>query len=257
MHSFVAQVSSDSQPQWRCPFFLVALMSSTILSIIELAAFCDFEANSGGILVLWHCMWSRRRHGDHYCLMMGKYCRATQPQICRSNGKWVVLRSREMAPNLCVTSGAFCKQFKSSKLKPHSCSFCSNCNSNDSIRSQFCTCHDSSHVLTCARMWTNRIIVLSIILIRATHIFTRFRYLAHKLVLKRVPGLIEWRTRTVIVIIDMQLWQLFRAIFTLVACELRPLHASQRLWCVQHQSNLGGCHLVNPLHARLLLLCNS
>ena len=39
-------------------------------------------------------------------------------------------------------------------------SFCSNSYFNDSIRSQFCTCHDSSAVMACAKLWPDWTIII-------------------------------------------------------------------------------------------------
>ena len=49
-------------------------------------------------------------------------------------------------------------------------SSCSSCDSNDSTRSQICTCHDSSAVMACAKLWTD---LISIFYIRAMHTFIR------------------------------------------------------------------------------------
>ena len=49
--------------------------------------------------------------------------------------------------------------------------------SNDLIRLQFCTCHNSSVVVTCAKLWPDWIILIRI---RADRIFTRFQLWAHE-----------------------------------------------------------------------------
>ena len=54
--------------------------------------------------------------------------------------------------------------------------FFSNVSSHDLIRSQFCTCHDSSAVMTCAKLWPDEI---NIFHVGAMHILTRFGLWAH------------------------------------------------------------------------------
>ena len=51
--------------------------------------------------------------------------------------------------------------------------------------SKFCTCHDSSAVMTCAKLWPDLIII---IIVKARIIFTRFQLWAHKTFAKQVPG---------------------------------------------------------------------
>ena len=46
-----------------------------------------------------------------------------------------------------------------------------NCYSYDSSRSQICTCHDSSAVVACAKLWPDQVIIFHI---TVTYIFTRF-----------------------------------------------------------------------------------
>ena len=57
-------------------------------------------------------------------------------------------------------------------------SFCFNCDFDDSIRSQFCTCHNSWAVVACAKLWTDLIVIF---LVRATLIFffTNFFVINH------------------------------------------------------------------------------
>ena len=66
-------------------------------------------------------------------------------------------------------------------------SMCSYLDSVVSIRSQFCTCHDSSSVMACAKLWPDLVIIFHI---RATHILIRFRLGAHKLFVKWIPVLL-------------------------------------------------------------------
>ena len=56
---------------------------------------------------------------------------------------------------------------------------------NDQIRSQFCTCHDSLAVVTCAKLWPDWIIRIKI---NAKRVFTRFQPWAHKSLVRRVPS---------------------------------------------------------------------
>ena len=70
----------------------------------------------------------------------------------------------------------FHKQLMNAQLK--SCeNFPSNCYSNDPIRSQFCTCHDSLAVMTCAKLQPNWVIVFRLM---AIFMFTSFELWAHK-----------------------------------------------------------------------------
>ena len=48
---------------------------------------------------------------------------------------------------------------------------------NGQIRPQFCTCHDSSAVMACAKLWSDWIIHIKC---RAKRIFTRFQSWAHE-----------------------------------------------------------------------------
>ena len=57
--------------------------------------------------------------------------------------------------------------------------------SNDSIRSQTCTCHDSWAVMTCAKLWPNLSIIFEV---GVKLIFTRFQLWAYKPFAKWVPG---------------------------------------------------------------------
>ena len=57
---------------------------------------------------------------------------------------------------------------------------------NDPITSQFCTCHDSLAVMTCAKLWPDWITQNKI---RACNIFIRFHLRAHKPFVKCSPGI--------------------------------------------------------------------
>ena len=60
--------------------------------------------------------------------------------------------------------------------------FCKNmCENTDEFRSQFYTCHDSWAVVTCANLWPDWIIRIEI---RASWIFTRFQWWAHRVFVK-------------------------------------------------------------------------
>ena len=61
-----------------------------------------------------------------------------------------------------------------------------NFDSNDSTRSQFCTCHDSWAVMTCAKLWPAPIIVFEE---NPTWILTRFGFWAHKPFVSWVPDI--------------------------------------------------------------------
>ena len=67
--------------------------------------------------------------------------------------------------------------FMSLKLKSSDISFHSNFDSNGAMISQFCTCRDSSAVMTCTKLWHDLIISFHW---RAMHIFPRFGLWAHK-----------------------------------------------------------------------------
>ena len=55
---------------------------------------------------------------------------------------------------------------------------------NDQIMPQFCTCHDSSAVMTCAKLWHDWIIIK----IKTKNNFTRFQLRAHKPFVKWFPA---------------------------------------------------------------------
>ena len=63
-------------------------------------------------------------------------------------------------------------------------SFCSSFDSNYSISSHFCTCHDSLAVMACAKLWTDLIIIFHM---RAVNIFTRFVIWVRKSLVKWFP----------------------------------------------------------------------
>ena len=80
-------------------------------------------------------------------------CQLLRSRICFLNGVWAHL------------------------IKSCGNSFCCNSNSNNPIRSQICTCHDSSAVMARAKLWHDQI---NIIHKTATHIFTKFGLWARK-----------------------------------------------------------------------------
>ena len=59
------------------------------------------------------------------------------------------------------------------------------CSYHKLIRLQFCTSHDSSAVMTCAKLWPDCIIIFQL---RAIWIFAKFGLWAHKPFVKWVPG---------------------------------------------------------------------
>ena len=73
------------------------------------------------------------------------------------------------------------KLFMNSLFKTHQNSFYSNFDSNNPIRLQFCTCHDSTAVMTCAKLWPDQIITHH----TTNTILMRFRFWAHKLFVKQ------------------------------------------------------------------------
>ena len=67
-------------------------------------------------------------------------------------------------------------------------------NNNDQIRSQFCTCHDSWAVVSCAKLWPEWIIGILII---AKGIFARFHLSAHQVLVVWIPGILPWAAKFV------------------------------------------------------------
>ena len=65
-------------------------------------------------------------------------------------------------------------------------SFSSYFNSNDPIRPQLCTCHDSSAVMTCAKLWLEWIIIFEV---KTTSIFTKCKLWTY-------DSLVKWVTWT-------------------------------------------------------------
>ena len=59
--------------------------------------------------------------------------------------------------------------------------------SNDSVRSQFCTCHDSSAVMTCAKLGPDQIMIFQV---KVTWIFTRFGFVP-KSPINKIPALFQ------------------------------------------------------------------
>ena len=60
--------------------------------------------------------------------------------------------------------------------------------SNNPIRSQICTCHNSSAVVGCAKFWTDMIIIFYV---RAICVYTKFELWAHKPFVKWVCGVLS------------------------------------------------------------------
>ena len=79
----------------------------------------------------------------------------------------------------------FHKGFMSSRLKAHEFFFFFNFDSNHPIRSQFYTCHDSSAVVACAKLWADMKIIFHQ---NNTHFFMRFEIWPHNPVVEWVPG---------------------------------------------------------------------
>ena len=82
----------------------------------------------------------------------------------------------------------FHKGFVSSKLKSCENSPCCDHNSNDPIRSQFCTCHHNSAVVTCAKSWPDGIIISQE---KAAWIFTSFGWQAHQTIVEHILGRVK------------------------------------------------------------------
>ena len=70
----------------------------------------------------------------------------------------------------------------------YECSVCSNFDSNVPIWTRFCTCHDSSAVMACAKLWHD---LMTIFHVRATCISTSLRSWAHKLFVH--DDVIKWK----------------------------------------------------------------
>ena len=66
---------------------------------------------------------------------------------------------------------------------------CSDIKTNDPITTQFCTCHDSSAVMTCAKLWYDLVIIVKV---RVKFIFTKFQMWVHKTLCIMGP-LSKWR----------------------------------------------------------------
>ena len=94
---------------------------------------------------------------------------------------------QSLAENGQVPRYLFHKGIMSSLSKSRENESCSNLKDNDQIRSQFCTCHDSSAVVACAKLWYGLIIRNTI---PTRRIFTRFQLWAHKMFVRWVPGVI-------------------------------------------------------------------
>ena len=79
----------------------------------------------------------------------------------------------------------FDKKFISSQLEFLNNSLVYDSDFDNPIRSQICTCHDSSAVVTCAKLWPDWMINLTV---WTTWFFTRFGQWAHKPCVEWVPG---------------------------------------------------------------------
>ena len=75
--------------------------------------------------------------------------------------------------------------FMSSWLKSYENSLCCSYDSENSIRSEICTCHNSSAAIACTKFWADLIIIIHV---RAKHIFARFESWAQKYFVKWDPG---------------------------------------------------------------------
>ena len=62
---------------------------------------------------------------------------------------------------------------------------CYNCDFNDPTRAQFCTCHDSVAVVTCAKLWPGQIIIFHTTVAR---INTKFVLWAHRVLVRCFSG---------------------------------------------------------------------
>ena len=102
------------------------------------------------------------------------------------------------------------KRFESSPSKFHKNMFCSDMKNKDQIMLQFCTCHDSSAVMACAKSWHD---CITIIKIRAKFFFARFQLWACILLVKWAGWLIQeyWR------VLPIQKSQFIRKEFSMVA----------------------------------------
>ena len=87
----------------------------------------------------------------------------------------------------CVGCASEPCHYRPMSSQPKSCknSYYSYLNNNALIKSQFCTCHDSWAVVTCAKLWLVWIIICHL---KAMCILVRFGLWAHKRLVKRVPG---------------------------------------------------------------------
>ena len=65
--------------------------------------------------------------------------------------------------------------------------FCYNSDIKDSIKSQFCTCHDSWAVMACEKLWFNLMIIFHK---RTAQSFIRFGLLDHQMFMKWMAGIV-------------------------------------------------------------------
>ena len=81
-----------------------------------------------------------------------------------------------------VNTGPCHNWFKSSWLKSYEYSLCTNIIFISPIWSHVCTCHDSSAVVTCAKLWLNLVFICHV---KLPCIFVRFGSWSHKLLIKQ------------------------------------------------------------------------
>ena len=83
-----------------------------------------------------------------------------------------------------LTRDTFYKWLMTSKSKSYNDSFRYTFDFYDAARSKFCTCHDSSAVVACAKFISGWVIIFT----ESKTYSTRFGVCAHKLFVKLVPG---------------------------------------------------------------------
>ena len=135
----------------------------------------------------WHSAWSIWIYYVNLCwFIVKKYCYRLllQCNLCSSYWMFHMRILYIMAPvrdgsnchaslwfplspclAKCVTddtNNPFYKRFMNSWLKYYQHSFCSNFDSNHPIMSEFCTCHNSSAVVACAKFWRDLVTIFRI-----------------------------------------------------------------------------------------------
>ena len=108
---------------------------------------------------------------------------------------------------------------------------------NDQIRSQFCTCHGSSAVVTCATLWPDLIIR-----IKAKGIFTGFKIQAHKAII----GLVEDCS----ISIALTHWRYYSLALSHQYVKQVPEWKSGHLHCLRSHgvsANERRCHMLKPI----------